>query len=386
MQRVNWLSTLKLFGSFGQTGYNDPGYFTYIQRYFDGAATFFGTGAGSNTSIAEQPLANPNMTWEKANKLNVGLNAALLKDKLSLTVEYYNNKYSDLLMTRGKSTSLIGNTYPLENLGQTRYYGVEVQANWQQAVGKVNYFISGNVAFQRTKTLYIDEVYRPYEWMKRTGLAVNAPFGYIADGLFQSAAEAASAATLDGYKPQAGDIKYKDLNSDGVINQFDQKSMIPEKPAIVYGLTLGFAWNGIDFSALFNGVQNRWMYIGSDAYFEFRANYGQAYLHHLNRWTPTNAANADYPRLGIGYNMNNQATSTYWVRNGNYVRLKNIELGYTLPVSLTRRAKLQTVRLFASGTNLFSLSPANKLDLDPEVFNGVYPLQRLLNVGINIKF
>lgn len=384
----NVLSRLRIYGSYGKTGNDNPGYFVYIQRYFDAAGVPFGTSAGNNTTITEQILANPNITFEKAKKLNAGVDGAVLNNRLSFKVEYFRNKYYDLLMQRGRNTSLIGNNYPNENIGINRYYGWEAQVSWQQSVNSFQYFISANASSVGSEVLYMDEVFQRYDWMKRTGQPVGQRFGYMADGLFQSQSEISSSATLEGYTPKPGDIKYRDLNSDGIINQFDIAPIGTTKPLFFYGVSLGASWKGFDISALVQGVQNRDVYLSGGSYWAFQNNgLGQAYENNLNRWTPANAANATYPRITIGTNENNQATSSFWSRSGNYLRLRNAEIGYSLPPSLTGKIHLQSLRVFANGYNLLTHASSEIDDRDPEVYDGsAYPVQRVINFGINIKF
>ncbi|WP_460893467.1 SusC/RagA family TonB-linked outer membrane protein [Rufibacter soli] len=385
LKNVGWLSFLKLSGSVGQTGWDEPGYFNYKQYYFDGAAYPFGTTPSNQTTLAEQQLANPNITWEKAIKYNFGIQSRFLNDQLGINVEYFRNSYSDLLMQRGRNSALIGNSYPNENIGKNRYNGVELQVSWQQTLGKgFNYYISGNASSLQSEVIYQDEVYRQYDWMNRTGQPVGQRFGFIADGFFQSDAEAKNSATITGYAPKAGDIKYRDLNSDGVIDQFDQTAIGNTKPLFYYGVDLGFSFKGFDFSALIQGVQNRDIYLSGSDEWEFQnGGFGQAYQHHLGRWTPATAATATYPRLSIGSNVNNQATSSFWVHSGEYVRLKNLEVGYTLPTSVAGKVKLQSIRVFANGLNLLTKTDLDRRD--PEVAPGTYPIQRVMNMGINIK-
>lgn len=387
LQNVNWVSRLKVFGSYGKTGWDDPGYFTYFQRFFDASSVFFGTSAGSNTAITEQPLANPNIRWEQAQKLNAGVEGTFLDDRLGFSFEYYNNKFTDLLMIRGRSIAMIGNDYPRENIGQTRHSGIETRVSWQQSIRDFQYFVSLNVSTRQSKVLFIDEVFRAYDWMKRTGQQVGMPFGYISDGLFQSQAEINGSATTVGYTAQPGDIKYRDLNNDGIIDQFDVAPLGNGKPLVFFGLNTGIAWKGFDFSALLQGVK-RQMYVGGINIWAFQNNgLGQAYEHNLNRWTPATGATATYPRLNVGENPNNQATSSYWVRDGSFMRLKNIELGYSLPKSMLKRIRLDNIRVFVRGFNLVTFSKSKEIyDRDPEVSTGFfYPLQKLYNFGINIK-
>jgi TonB-linked SusC/RagA family outer membrane protein len=382
---ITWLNHLKLYASYGKLGWDNPGYFTYIQRYPGFTQPFFGTSATAQASITQGTLANTDITWEKADKANVGVQGSVLDNKLAFTIEYYNNKFYDLLIQRGRNTTLLGVTYPNENIGINRYKGMDFQLSWQQKLNKFNYFIAANASVQNSKVIYADEVNQPYPYMRRTGEMAGRPFGYIAEGLFQSAAEIAGSATFDNNIPaQPGDIKYKDLNEDGRINQLDVTAIGTDKPLTVYGLNLGFTVSGFDFSALVQGVMNRNIFLNGNRFYEFQnGGLGQAYFEHLDRWTPDNTG-ASYPRLSIGNNSNNREFSSYWVRSGDYVRLKNVEIGYTIPAKALERIKISTLRVFANGLNL--LTSTDIEGIDPEVYNGSYPIQRLFNFGINIKF
>lgn len=387
LQNQQLISRLKVFGSYGKTGWNDNGYFTYFQRFFDANSVIFGTSAASNTAITEQPLANPFITWEKANKLNVGIDGSLFQDRLEFKAEYYKNQYYDLLMQRGRSTGLLGNVFPNENIGKSDYSGLEFQLGWKDAIKDFQYFIMMHAALPQNKVVFMDEVYRDYEWMKRTGRMIGQRFGYVAEGLYKDATDAANSASTTGYTPQAGDIKYKDLNGDGLINQLDIAPIGKTTPAWFFGLNAGFQFKGFDMSALIQGVQNRDVYLNDAGYVAFQnGGFGQAYQENLNRWTPATASTASYPRLWIGNNPHNLATSSYWIKDGSYIRLKQVEIGYTLPSKISNRAKLQSVRVFAMGYNVWTLTAASLGDRDPEIYGGSsYPLQRLVNFGLNIK-
>lgn len=382
---LKWLNTLKLRSSYGRTGNANAGYFVYNQYFADGDGYYFGTGSGTFVfSVGEQTLANPNVTWEKADKFNLGVDLGLFQDKLTLTAEYYNNKFFDLLQTRGKNTSIIGNTFPLENIGRIRYKGIDLNAAYRDHVKNFNYFIAGNVTSNNNVIEYSDEVYREYDWMKRTGQRTDQTFGYIAEGFYQNASDIANSPKTEGYNPVPGDIKYRDLNKDGIINQFDVTGLKNKRPIIYYGLNFGFDYKGFDFSALLQGAQNRSVYVNGPTQWEFQSEgKGQAFEQHLNRWTPATAATATYPRLSIGSNPNNQASSSFWLRSGNYMRLKNMELGYSLPSRLAAKVKLASIRVFVNGMNLYTFSGTK--DYDPETFGVAYPAQRIVNAGINIK-
>jgi len=393
LKDAKWINQLKPRVSYGLTGNANVGYYIYDQYYTYGgttAAYYFGATPTSARYFAEQALANPNATWEKAKKLNVGVDAVLFTNRLKITTEYFNETYFDLMQVRGNSIALLGQSYPAENIGRNRYFGVENNLSWTAKLGKAQYRISGNVSLMNSKILYQDEVFRENAYQKRTGLPVGQPFGYIAEGFYQSQNEINVSPKVDGYLPKPGDIKYRDLNDDGIINQLDETAIGTQKPLIYYGLTTGFSFKGFDLSIAIQGVANRDI-VTSSAYnsvsstleTEFQGVNGQAFEQHLNRWTPSNAANATYPRLSIGANVNNQQASSFWVRRADYLRIQNVDLGYSLPQKWVGRIKLNGLRVFVNGFNLYSFDTLRYLD--PEGYNSIYPLRRTFNLGVNIK-
>ncbi|PWV49115.1 SusC/RagA family TonB-linked outer membrane protein [Chitinophaga sp. S165] len=393
---VTWLNQLKLRGAYAHTGngIDNSGYYIWRQDFSEnngigGGIYEQGTARSPASGFQENGLANVNISWESARKIDIGIDISMFNNQLQLTGDYYNDRYSDLLQIRGKSIQLSGSAYPPENIGVNRYTGGELTLTYQHQVNNFHYFISANGSIEQSKVLYMDEQRREYDWNKRTGRPVGMPFGYIADGFLQSAEEAAGNATIAGYKPLPGDIKYKDLNNDGVINQFDESPIGTFKPRIYYGANMGISWKGIEISALLQGVTNRKNYVANFATemgFQFQNfTYGQAYEQITGRWTPETATTATYPRLTADANYNyNKASSTFWMRNGNYFRLKNVNIAYNLPYEWVRRAKLGGVKVFANGLNLFTHAAYDFVD--PEVGVGAYPIQRVLNTGVNIKF
>lgn len=391
MKNYSWLNYLKLSANYGLVGNDNPGYFVYLQRINNSSTPYFGTSAGANTSLAEQTLANPNITYEKAAKFDVKLDGQLVNNHLGFSIDYYNNQFSDLLIQRGQNTSLIGNAYPNENIGKNQYTGLDFQLSWQQPkINGFSYYIAVNAGLQQSKVIYSNEVNQPYAWMQRTGQKVGQAFGYVSAGLFKDQTDINNAkqngvGVVAGYTPQPGDIKYVDQNGDGIINQFDQVPIGPTGPLITYGADLGVSYKSFDLSVLFQGVANYNVYLNGNSYWEFQNNgYGQAYQQQLARWTPATATTATYPRLSIGTNSNNETFSSFWFRSADYLRLKNLQIGFTLPDRYANAVKLKSLRVFATGTNLFTITRL-KGGLDPEIYNGVYPLQRLFNLGVNLK-
>ncbi|MEX6691043.1 SusC/RagA family TonB-linked outer membrane protein [Danxiaibacter flavus] len=381
---ISWINRLKLRATYGKTGNDNVGYFTWRESYqlnIVNPTYPIGINRASQAVTQQNILANPNVTWEKGDKFNVGLDAAFFKNRFLFTADYYNDRYSDLLQYRGKQTALIGIGYPLENLGINNYSGVELTATYQDHVKDFNYAISGNVSFQQSRVVYSNEIEQKYPWNVRTGQPVGMTFGYISQGLIQTQKEAESSPHPAGYTMQPGDIKYADLNGDGLINQYDQAAIGEKKPLIFYGVTGNISYKGFDISVLLQGVGNR-RYILND--YSFGSGTQQGYSYIVGRWTPETGTASTFPRLTPGINTNNDVTSTWWQRSGNYFRLKNAEIGYSLPYRVVNRLKLNAVRFFANGLNL--LTHADFSRVDPEVYGQVYPNQRIINFGVNVKF
>lgn len=384
----NTVNALKLRTSYGLTATNAAaGYFQYLQD-FENGATFYSRNPLTTSSTKEEGvLANPNITWEKAKKFNVGVDASLLNDKVWLTADYYRNDFYDLLQTRRTNASaVIGATLPSENIGKNRYSGLELSAGYQNQTNNFKYFVSANGSWTATKILFNDEPVRNNAYEYRTGLPIGQTFGYIAEGFYNNTTEINNGPKVDGYTPIPGDLKYRDLNNDGIININDVTAIGSTKPFFQYGITGGFNYKGLDFSFTLNGVANRNVYYNFSNFAAVGTvgGYGQALESSLQRWTPATAATAKYPRLSVGSNPNNNQTSSFWMKNGNYLRLRNAEIGYSLPSNVIKKIGFTNLRLFANGLNL--LTATNLKDVDPEVLLGTVPNQRVFNFGVNLQF
>jgi TonB-linked SusC/RagA family outer membrane protein len=394
----------KLRATYGLTGNANVDYYGYYiwNEHFGSSAGNYGLGSnydGASNTVAEggppgsQYLANANATWERADKFDGGIDMSFLHDRVTLTADYYHERYFDVMQDRGDNVALVGINYPAENIGKDLYTGLEVELTYQDRVGKVNYFITGNAAAQQSKILYMDEQYEQNPWNVHTGRPVNQLFGYVAQGLFQTAADAAASPSLPGYTQQAGDIKYKDLNGDGSIDQFDLAPIAKARPLVIYGLSAGVEYLGFELSALLQGDANRVAYVDQPYYnFGFLSQnntYSQAYTPSLGRWIPEVGTAATAPRLTAGGNTSNGEAilggvmSSYWVHNGDYFRIKNVSLSYNVPYRLLRRGKVGSFKVFVNAQNLWTWAAFR--GMDPEVSMPNYPLQRVLNAGINVK-
>ena len=392
------IDQLKLRATYGHTGngIDNAGYFSYLKRYNEDGGFWYsnGTSMSNGGSVSEiSPLANTLLTWEKGRKVNVGLDLTLLKNRLTLSADYYNDYYYDTLQSRGKSIELLGIAYPAENIGKTRYYGLETQLSWQDHIGKVNYYVSANWSMEQNKRLFMDEQYVPYDYLKMTGQPTGTIYGLVATGFLTAKDIADGYPVMNGFNNiQAGDVKYKDMNGDGEINEFDRTVIGGDKPTCYFGIDLGFEWKGLEVTALIQGAYNRDLYNSDRTLLEgfqvIGQSYGQAYTNLLNRWTPETAETATYPRLTAGgnmYNYGNNWNSSLFVQNGNYIRLKNATVSYKLPENFCRNylGGLR-VKIFVQGQNLLTWSRTRLQD--PEVTFTSYPLQRTITTGINLNF
>lgn len=402
-EKVTAISNLKLRANYGITGQANAGYFTYIQTYFtnltntnNGVAYHYGAGSSLERGVGENAISNPSLGPEKAKKLDIGLDLGLWNDRLTFTGDLFYNKYYDLVGTPVSTTAILGAGYPLQNYQQFDYSGTDLAVTWQDKIKDFNYYISANFSVVQSKVVYNAELPRDYDYQVGTGRQVNIPYGYIATGLFKSYEEindpstaVLAAAPKSALRP--GDIRYLDRNGDGLINDKDFGVIGSGKPTMYYGLTLGFNYKGFDMSALIQGTFNRQNFFTGD----FMNGFGSsgnftAYEYNLGRFTPVTAATATQPRVWLGSNTNNQQTSTFWLKDNDFIRLKNVEIGYTVPEKLSRKIGVPSIRVFANGLNLLTFADIYKVrkDIDPETAGSAaaYPIMQVVNFGINVKF
>ncbi len=393
-RNLPFISNLKLRANYGLTGQVNAGYFSYIQTYFGANGYWFGSGSSLEKSSGENAIANTGLNPEKAKKLDAGIDLGLWNNKLTITADYFFNKFYDLVAAPTLTTAVFGAGYPLQNYQRFNYWGTDISVNWQQRIKAFNYFVSGNFSLVQSKVVYNAELPKNYDYQITTGKPVGLQYGYTAIGLFKSYEEINDPATAvmpsspkSSLRP--GDIRYLDRNGDGQITVDDQGPIGNAKPTIYYGLYTGFSFKGFDFSILIQGTLNRQSYMSGDFMNGF-GNSGQnnAYEYNLGRFTAATAATAKQPRLWLGNNTNNTQTSSFWLKDNDFVRLKNVEIGYTFPEKLSRKIGLPSVRLFANGLNLLTWAEIYDVrkDVDPEAWGAAYPIMKIFNFGINIKF
>ncbi len=399
------LTYLKFRGSAGQTGNDRIGSdrFLYRPSAYTSATNgyFFGEVGSTQTGYlrsVEGKLGNPDVTWERVVERNLGVEFALWKGKISVTADYFSKRRDNILANLGTVPITVGATLPAYNLGKMNNQGIDGDISYNDQIGSFKFWVKANYTFARNKIEFQDEIKRPFSYQYRTGQRFGQFFGLVADGLYNSWEEVNDAnrpvSSFNGNKLQPGDIRYKDVNGDGVINDDDQVpigySNFPEK---IFGVSLGGNFRGIDFSVLFQGADNVSIAYHRRQIRGFFENSGAVdYL--INSWSQERYDKGLpilFPRLTQELEANhNNRTSTYWIRDASYVRLKNVEIGYNLPTPFLSKIGLSATRVYVNANNLLTWSTVFP-GVDPELPPGVgndepYPLTRTINFGLNLRF
>ena len=344
-------------------------------------------------------VPNYDITWEKSYNYNVGFDLRLWKGLLSAEFDVFYKKTKDILTgVASLYPPSMGGNYPsVVNMGIVDNRGFELTLEHTNKVGAVSYWLKGNLSYAKNRILRIDESDNIPDYLREIGNPIGQKYGFIYDGLFQSDEEAKKSPIWGG-SAKAGDIKYRDINGDGKIS-YDQDRVVIGKsniPEMMFGLNVGAQWKDFDISAFFQGaaicdiaLMGYYPGIGWDDTQFTRPFYNNANTPRYlvkDAWTPTNT-NAKYPRLDTQFRDNNNAASSLWVEDGSYLRLKTVQIGYNLPNKLLKKYKIEGVRLYLAGSNLFTLSGIEYLDPEsPDVNNGYYPQQRTYSFGVNLSF
>ena len=386
------VDNFKVRASFGILGNQDiSGYYPYSSAVGTSSAYGYFFDDAFSPGVAQTQLANSLITWEKSRQFDAGIDFSLLNSRLSGTFDYYVRHIDDMLQ-QFPVPIFVGMTSPWENAGSMRNNGWELSLTWNDRIGNVSYYVKGNLSDVRNKVLNLyGKEYVGTTTITKEGEQYGSYYGYVADGFFQSQEEIDNSAVYgEKVNVTPGFIKYKDLNGDGVINGEDRTIIGSPRPRYEYGLTLGFDWNGFDFSAFFQGIGKKdVLYTGAGA----RALCGNMtiFRHQMDYWSEDNR-NATFPILTVdssGSGSNN-LVSSFWVQSGAYCRLKNLVVGYTLPRKLTQKFFVSKLRLYATAQNLLTIKNNFYDGFDPEnaISSGssCYPLNKTYLFGMNIEF
>ncbi|MEJ5995134.1 TonB-dependent receptor [Pedobacter sp. Du54] len=397
-KKNNILSYFKVRGSYGLVGNDNVSNnrFLFLTTYSGNASAPFGNPLSITNFptlfIGDSALGNDQVTWETGTKKNIGFESRLFKDALKFNVDVFEEDRKDILTPSLSGSALFGHSYPLLNKGEVHNKGYELELDYQGKIGQV--LIGLNTQFSYTKNTIIenDEPDGLPFYQARKGKSVGQFIGYVNDGFYKDAADIESSVKQQGFNPIPGDLKFKDLDGDGLITTLDQTSIgYTNTPEYVYSFTPRFAYKGFSMSVLFQGVAH----VSSNVILTEQNNGQQMYEYMLNAWTPENAATATWPALhSRGTASLNYALNDFTLQNAAYLKVRNVELSYTLPKEWVAKVKLNNVRVYLNGQNLYTWTKF-KMYLDPENLNVVnqafpiqslYPTSRVYNVGLNVNF
>lgn len=394
------LTILKLRASYGEVGNDQLGSRRFL--YLDDiriAGGGYSSNLGDGGYVQESALGNPDLRWEIAKKLNVGADLEFFHS-LGFTVDIFRERRDNMLINRGTVPVLFGfpGSLPPVNLGEMKNHGYELQLDFHRTFGqniniiaKLNYNHAKNlVEFMDEPKLSSDYAYR----YRQTGFSYGQPFGYIVDGYWSSKDEIQnSGLTFVGPQPRPGDFKYRDLNHDGIIDQRDMAPIgYPNVPENTFGAAFSISYKGFDFSVLFQGQSKESLFLRGWGVFENNNNITVYRKRMLEAWTPERAKAGlpiKFPALTTTTSYSEAFPNSFWLEDLSFIRLKNAEIGYTLPYRISKKIGSDRIRFYINGLNLLTWDKMKDKDFDPEQieFSGLtYPIEKVFNFGLNVQF
>ena len=401
-----YISYLKLRGSYGIVGndiVSDGSRFLYLPDAYTISTEKYGFGSIVNNVLAgakESRIGNPNVTWETAAKQNYGIDLHFFDSRLKTSFDYFIEHRKDILISRNINPGYLAVSLPIVNMGKVNNKGFEVTARWEDQIQNVRYHIGTNWGYAKNEIVFNDEIPQPYEWMRRTGRPVGQQFGYMYDGFFTEE-EAANYASLkgkeggipdhgEGFTPLAGDVKYKDLNGDHKIDNNDVSAIgNPIYPLLTGNLSMGFSWKGLDFSMTWAGAFKTSRLVADFYRYPFGSTNNRSLLKYMidDAWTPEKGNSAKAPAISLTNSKpNNYKDSDLWLRDASYVRLKNLEVGYSFPQGLLSKMHLSSLRISLSGYNLLTFDALGFSDPESNPSGDTYPLVKVINFGLKVGF
>lgn len=386
---VPFVESLKLRASWGQLGNDNvgsPDNYQYLSTYGFGS---YVTNDQQGKTLLETRVPNNTLTWEVANNSNIGLDGDLLKGKIHFEFDAFSNLRTNILAPRfGSVPGSTGLTLPQENIAKVENKGFEFLVGYNGNKGGFNYSLSVNGGYAKNKVLFFDENPGFVEWQKSTGKPMYTGLFYQYDGVFADEADVAAnkldySSLVGGNGVRPGDMKYKDIDGNGKIDGDDRvRNEKNANPVFQGGANLRLGYKGFDFTALLQGAFGGQQFIGTES-----GRIGN-YLQYTydNRWTPENHSSVN-PRITDRGDKYFSGGNTYWLRSSDYLRLKNVELGYNLPVSISRRAGMSNLRIYVSALNLATWDKLKIYDPEATTGNGqYYPQSRIISSGVSVTF
>lgn len=406
-KNLKWMNMFKIRYSFGKVGNdvlkigNDEYRFPYLYTIGDGSGYTWADYNYNNSYSGKRytDLASNYATWEIATKHDLGVDLALFNDKFTATVDYFHEQREGIWMERKYLPSIVGlGSNPRANVGKVLSEGFDGNFAFREKINKVDITVRGNITYSQNTILEKDEENNVYPYQMERDYRVNQAKGLIALALFKDYDDIRNSPKQEFGTVQPGDIKYKDVNGDGVVNDGDKVAIgATTKPNMIYGFGISASWKGLDINVHFQGAGKTSFFIEGATVHAFSAGEWGNILSDVansNRWIDheisgtmaTENPNASYPRLSYGGNSNNYRQSTFWLRNGSYLRLKTLEVGYSIPKPLVNKIRFNNIRLFLRGSNLLTFS-SFKL-WDPELGSSTgteYPLAKSLTLGLSVN-
>lgn len=387
MKHIDWIDFMKLRASLGIiNGDNIPEEHYWEQSFYDGGGYPLGGNYDGYGGTMEGRLPSFNTTCEKAFKYNFGLDFSVLKS-LSIATDVYYEKRKDIWVSAsGKNSAVLGVSSPYVNAGIVDSWGIETGLNYSKKFREFMLTVGGNFTLSKNKIIEQLEEPRAYDYLRRTGKPINQIFGLQAIGFFIDQGDIEHSPVQQFSEVKPGDIKYKDQNEDGIINEFDRVAMgyNTSVPEIYYSFDLGFEWKGLGLSATFQGVANYTAILNTQSvYWPLINNTTISEHYYNNRWIPENPF-AKYPRLTTERNDNNFQTNSVWLSDASFLKLRNCELYYKISTLFLSKSGIKSAKIYLRGVDLFSW---DKIKLsDPESTGATWPMTSSINVGLALSF
>lgn len=385
------VSFLKFRGSYGAVGNGKLGLerFPYEQKFYGGGGYIFGSGYGTTDGSYEGRIPNSNIRWEESLNANIGIDVEL-KKMLTVSFDFFNNKRKNIITTAANTApSIIGQNLPYENNGSLVNRGFETMINYQYNKNDWGYSLQGNISYANNEILNMEEVEGLPDYQYRKGKSASAIWGLESIGFFKDATDIATSPYQSFQAVQPGDVKFKDQNNDNIIDAQDQIVIGNSIPQWNFGILGGAHYKGFDLQFVLNGMIGRTILLTNNSMWILQSNNKATDVAYEAWEQGVNEDNATYPRLTTLNNKNNYNVSTLWAKSGDFLKITNLELGYSLPSKLISRVGIKELRIFVNTYNLFSFDSVRQYNLDAEVPNaGVsgYPVMKVYNTGISLKF
>lgn len=417
-ESVSFIDFLKLRASYGMVGNDRIGgsRFMYSEEYSTRdswvapSVPYFGYNGSAVNIVTLSRIANPDLTWEKSNKYNLGLDSYLWDRKISVNIDGFLEFRRDILMDRKSLPSYLGVTPPAGNLGRTTNKGLEFETKFNDNIGNdFKYWVKANYSYAKNHITYKDEPVNKIEWQKEEGRTIGQFFGYQVLGMFDitdfeddGTLKSVFARQLVGEAPKPGDFRYADINSDGVVDDRDKVAIgNSDIPASNIGFSYGFSYKSFDFSMMWQGAFGVSLNVTNESMYEF-CERGKVLDIHMGRWAYYNdpftgelidtRATATYPRLHSQSSSPNWTTNSFFLYDSKYLKLRNIEIGYTLPNTALKALGIKQMRMYATGQNLLTLTKVKQVDPEGPGYGGNkergwnYPQLAIINFGVNVIF